>query len=222
MTRMKIALYIFLALVALWLLARGAKHKSLYPFISIRHNFGKRRDTFRKTLEILSEKQAKTMVETGSARLGFKGAKSNGASTVVFATWAKANHAILHTVDISEDSINAAKSEVENQGAGDYVQWHLQDSLKFLADFQEPVDFLYLDSYDYSKTDTSIQLKSQFHHLAEFKAIESRLHKNSFVLIDDCALPNGGKGKLAIEYMKERGWKILVDDYQVLLVRSGT
>jgi hypothetical protein len=210
---------IFLTLIVLWALARAIKHKSLYPFISIRHNFGKRRETFRKTLEMLSERRAKVLVETGSARLGFKGAKSNGASTVVFAKWASENGALLHTVDISEDSINAAKAEVENQGYSKWVEWHLQDSLKFLADFQVPVDFLYLDSYDYSKTDERIQLASQEHHLAEFKAIESRLHKNSFVLIDDCGLPNGGKGKLAIAYMLERGWKVLVDDYQVLLTK---
>jgi hypothetical protein len=220
MSLMQIVLYFFLTLIALWMLARAIKHKSLYPFISLQHNFGKRRDTFRKTLAMLDERGVKTMVETGSARLGFKGAKSNGASTVVFAKWAQGNGALLHTVDISEQSINAARTEVDNQGLGEFVEWHLQDSLKFLADFDQPVDFLYLDSYDYSKTDTSIQLKSQLHHLAEFKAIESRLHDQTFVLIDDCGLPNGGKGKLAIEYMKKRGWRVLVEDYQVILIRA--
>lgn len=218
---MKIALLVFLGLVVIWLLARAMRHKSLYPFMSLRHNFGKRRDTFRKTLDLLSERKANILVETGTARIGLRGAKSNGASTIVFAAWAQENNAVLHSVDISEDSINAAKSEVVGQGLAEFVRWHLEDSLKFLAEFNDPVDFLYLDSYDYDKEDTSIQVASQEHHLAEFKAIESRLHENSLVLIDDCNLPNGGKGKLAIEYMLERGWRILMSEYQVLLARSA-
>ncbi len=221
---MKIALLAFLSLfgllLALWLLVRAVKHKSLYPFISLRHNFGKRRDTFRKTLELLSDRKAKVLVETGTARHGLKGAKSNGASTVVFAKWAKLNAATLYSVDISEKSINAAKAEINHQGLNDYVEWHQQDSLEFLAEFKQPVDFLYLDSYDYHKEDTAIQVVSQQHHLAEFKAIEPQLHRRTFVLIDDCGLPNGGKGKLAIEYMLARGWRVLVEDYQVILTRS--
>ena len=221
---MKAAMFIILAsitsLAFLWLLIRAIRHKSLYPLLSLKHNFGKRRDSFRKTLELLSRRHVKVMVETGTARLGFRGAKSNGASTLVFASWARINNAILHSVDNSPESIGNAKSEVDKQGLNEYVKWHQQDSLIFLADFEQAVDFLYLDSFDYHKQDTAIQLASQQHHLAEFKAIESRLHQESLVLIDDCALPNGGKGKLVIEYMLERKWKILLDDYQVLLGKS--
>ncbi|MFQ5547413.1 MAG: class I SAM-dependent methyltransferase [Woeseia sp.] len=217
---MKIALLAFLTLVLAWLLVRAMRHKSLYPFLSLRHNFGKRRDSFRKTLELLSERQAAVLVETGTARIGLRGAKSNGASTIVFGSWAKQNDALLHSVDIAEESINEAKAEVSRQGLDDFVRWHLQDSLAFLAAFDQPVDFLYLDSYDYDKDDTSIQRASQQHHLAEFKAIEGRLHENTLVLIDDCRLPNGGKGKLAIEYMLGRGWRILMDEYQVLLAQQ--
>jgi len=217
----KFALLVFLALIAIWLLIRVIRHKSLYPFMSLRHNFGKRRDTFRKTLDLLSDRNAKVLIETGTARIGLRGAKSNGASTIIFAAWARQNGTVLHSVDTSEDSISAAKAEVVAQGLADYVSWHKEDSLKFLAGFDEMVDFIYLDSYDYDKVDTSIQKASQEHHLAEFKAIEPRLHENSLVLIDDCDLPNGGKGKLAIEYMLERRWKILMREYQVLLAQSA-
>jgi len=217
---MLIPTIVIVSVVLLWLMIRFFKHKSLYPFMSVKHNFGKRRDSFKRTLELLSDRQAKVLVETGTARLGLKGAKSNGASTLIFTTWAKTNHALLHSVDISSESIAAARHEVENQGLNSYVIWHQQDSLAFLADFEEAVDFLYLDSYDYHKQDTEIQIASQQHHLAEFKAIEPRLHRGSLVMIDDCDLPNGGKGKLVIRYMLERGWTILIDDYQVLLGKS--
>ena len=215
------ALYVFLALLVAWSSIRAIRYKSLYPFMSLRHNFGKRRDTFRKTLGLLSERKAKILVETGTARIGLRGAKGNGASTIVFATWARENNAVLHSVDNSAESIDGAKAEVVRQALGECVKWHLKDSLEFLAEFREPVDFLYLDSYDYDKKDTSIQIASQEHHLAEFKAIESRLHENSLVLIDDCKLPNGGKGKLAVEFMLGRGWKVLMSEYQILLAKSG-
>ena len=84
------------------------------------------------------------------------------------------------------------------------------------------IDFLYLDSYDYSKTDLEIQRKSQEHHLQEFKIIEDRLHKNTIVLIDDCGLPGGGKGKTVIAYMLQKGWEIIINKYQVLLLHKDS
>lgn len=195
------------------------KHKSLYPFMPFRHDFRKRRDTFRKTLELLDTTKARTIVETGTSREGLHGAKSNGAATIVFGKWAKLNDAILHSVDISEKSVAAARKEVVAQELESHVQLHLSDSIKFLEDFSEPVDFLYLDSYDYSN-DVAVQKKSQEHHLLEFKAIEGQLHEKSIVLIDDCDLPNGGKGKLAVAYMLHNDWRILMNRYQILLVRK--
>lgn len=163
---------------------------------------------------------AKTIIETGTSREGLHGAKSNGAATIVFGKWAHANQAFVHSVDISEQSVAAARKEVVAQGLSDSVAIHLSDSILFLEKFTEKVDFLYLDSYDYSN-DVEIQQKSQAHHLKEFRAIEQQLHEKSVVLIDDCALPNGGKGKLVVEYMLKNGWKIMMDEYQILLVRDG-
>lgn len=195
------------------------KHKSLYPFMPFRYDFRKRRDTFKKTLELLDKTQAKIIVETGTSREGLRGAKSNGGATIVFGKWAKLNNAVLHSVDISEKSINVAQKEVDNQELSEAVTIHLSDSIEFLTNFNKPVDFLYLDSYDYS-SDPEVQVKSQIHHLNEFKAIEEFLHEKSIVLIDDCDLPNGGKGKIVVEYMCQKDWKVLMNEYQILLIRK--
>jgi len=184
-----------------------------------RYNFGKRRVTFLKVLELLDKTKAKVIVETGTSRSGLKGAKGDGAATIVFGKWAKQNNALMYSVDISEESVKGSQAEVDAQNLSDYVTLYLSDSVVFLKDFERQVDFLYLDSYDYSN-DLEVQVKSQEHHLKEFKAIEDRLHKNTIVLIDDCRLPNGGKGKITIEYMLQKDWKILIDAYQVLLVRK--
>lgn len=185
-----------------------------------RYDFRKRRDSFRLVLKLLDKINARVIVETGTSREGLRGAKSNGAATIVFGHYAKRQGAMVHSVDISPESVAVARQEIDAQGLSDHVRVYLQDSLDFLEGFSERVDLLYLDSYDYSD-DPEVQKKSQEHHLEEFKRIESRLHENSLVLIDDCDLPNGGKGKLAIAYMKTRGWKILYDGYQVLLVRES-
>lgn len=196
------------------------KHKSLYPFMPFRYDFRKRRDTFKETLSLLDKIGAKTLIETGTSREGLHGAKSNGAATIVFGKWAQENKAYLHSVDISEESVANAQAEVDRQKLNNSVKIYCSDSLDFLEKFDEKVDLLYLDSYDYS-SDLAVQKKSQEHHLLEFKAIEDQLHKDTIVLIDDCDLPNGGKGKLAIEYMLQKGWKVRTNDYQVLLTREN-
>lgn len=203
------------------LVRKFIKHKSLYPLMPFQYDFRKRRDTFRKTMELMEKRGVKTIVETGTSREGLKGTRSNGAATLVFGKWAKKNGAFVHSVDINIHSVEKAQAEVDKQKLGDFVKIYHSDSLPFLKHFDQKVDLLYLDSYDYSHSDPDIQKASQQHHLEEFKNIESQLHENSIVLIDDCDLPNGGKGKRVIEYMLNRGWNIVVDSYQVLLVRDN-
>ncbi|WP_418603324.1 class I SAM-dependent methyltransferase [Hwangdonia sp.] len=216
----KIIIAVILLAVLMHYAIKFAKHKSLYPFMPFKYNFRRRRITFAKTLKLLDERKVKTIIETGTSREGLNNTKGDGGATIVFGKWAQQNHAKMHSVDISEDSVKGSQSEVDNQNLNDTVTVHLNDSLAFLKTFDDPVDFLYLDSYDYSKTDTEIQMKSQEHHLKEFKTIEDKLHKDSIVLIDDCGLPGGGKGKTVIAYMLEKNWKILIDAYQVLLVKK--
>lgn len=205
--------------IAIHYLLKFIKHKSLYPFMPFKYNFRRRKITFSKTLKLLKERNVKMIVETGTSRDGLKNTKGDGGATIVFGKWAQQNGAKLHSVDISEESVNGSKEEVEKQELTDTVTVHLGDSIEFLKKIDSPVDFLYLDSYDYSKTDKNIQRKSQEHHLQEFLAIEDKLHENTIVLIDDCGLPGGGKGKTVVEYMKNKGWNILINAYQILLTK---
>ncbi|MCF6295543.1 MAG: class I SAM-dependent methyltransferase [Flavobacteriaceae bacterium] len=216
-----IILFIFLIAISP-LVLKFIKHKSLFPFMPFKYNFRRRRVTFAKTLQLLKQRNSKLLVETGTSRNGLNATKSDGAATIVFGKWAQQNGAKLHSVDISEASVNGSQTEINNQGLSNAVTIHLSDSITFLKNFKDPIDFLYLDSYDYSKTDKDIQIKSQEHHLKEFKVIEDKLHKNSIVLIDDCKLPGGGKGKTVVEYMLKKDWKILINAYQILLVKKDS
>jgi predicted O-methyltransferase YrrM len=207
-------------LAAAVMLRKALRYQSLYPFLPRKYNFGKRRDTLRATLALLQARGATMLVETGTARLGLAKTKGDGASTIVFGLWAKQHGAHLHSVDIDPTAIAQARAAVAAQGLSDAVSFAAQDSVAFLSGLQTPVDFLYLDSYDYDPRDQAVQKASQEHHLQEFLAIESRLHEDSIVLIDDCAQPGGGKGKLVIEHMLKQGWRVVMDRYQVLLARA--
>lgn len=197
------------------------RYKTLRPLFPWKYNFGKRRDTFRATLALLDERNSHTLVETGVARAGLANTKSDGASTIVFSLWANQNRAHLFSVDIDPEAVACAQQVVDELQLQDAISLVVSDSIEYLREFSEPVDFLYLDSYDYSNTDIEVQRASQQHHLDEFKAIENKLHDNSVVLIDDCNLPGGGKGKLLVEYMTANGWQLLRDAYQALLVRDS-
>lgn len=176
----------------------------------------KRYFSFLTILKLLEQVEAKTLVETGTARYGDKNFESEGGSTIIFGDWA-AQHddCMLYSVDITSLSIGNAKNATKLYA--EHIQFFCQDSLEFLEHFDQPIDFLYLDSYDFSAYDPE---PSQAHHLQEIIAAYPLLHKKSIVMIDDCDLPFGGKGKLVIEYLLSQGWVIFSKGYQVILVRE--
>lgn len=217
---MKFLLALVVVAVAAAAIRKLVRYKTLAPLLPRRYNFGKRRDTLREVLRLLDERGAKTLVETGVARMGLEKSKGDGASTIVFGVWAKQNDAHLYSVDIDPEATERAGQAVTDMDLSDSVTLVTSDSVAYLDEFTDMVDFLYLDSYDYHKTDTAIQTASQDHHLKEIKAIEGCLHEDTVILIDDCDMPNGGKGKLVIERLTANGWKVHMSEYQVILVKG--
>ncbi|MDJ0749600.1 MAG: class I SAM-dependent methyltransferase [Woeseiaceae bacterium] len=218
---MKFLLALIVVFVAAAIIRKIVRYKTLTPLLPRQYNFGKRRDTLREVLRLLDERNARVLVETGVARMGLEKSKGDGASTIVFGLWSKQNGAHLHSVDIDPEATAKAGEAVAAMGLGENVTLVTSDSVAFLEGFTDAVDFLYLDSYDYHKTDTAIQQASQAHHLKEIEAIEGCLHDGTVILIDDCDLPNGGKGKLVIEHLTANGWKVHMSLYQVILLRDA-
>ena len=133
-----------------------------------KYNFGKRRATLRATLRLLEARNARCLVETGTARNGLESSKGDGASTIVFGLWAKQNQGRLYSVDIDPDAVENSQLAVDEMGLGQSVNLICTDSIQFLRIYSDPVDFLCLDSYDYSRDDIEIQKASQQHHVSEF------------------------------------------------------
>jgi len=196
-----------------------AKDKSApYEYLSyLTHSL--RLESMKLTLELMDERQPNIVIETGTAR-GGDGDKDfmflgDGGSSIIFGTWAEVNNKIFYSVDIDSKAINAAKNALNSPDGN--IHFVCQDSVQFLQDFDAPIDFLYLDSFDYEFGNPG---PSQEHHLKEIIAAYDKLSSHCVVVIDDCSLPEGGKGGLAIPFLVDRGWEIIYDGYQVVLVRS--
>lgn len=176
-----------------------------------------RYSTFTEALRLLSERNVRTIVETGTERwldasYCFDG---DGGSTIIFGHWAFCNDAQMFSVDINETHVNYSTDNTFSYLSN--LTLVIQDSVAFLENFPSQIDFLYLDSYDYDEKNPG---PPQEHCLKEILAAENKLTKDSIVMIDDCNIPGGGKGKLAIEYLLSKDWYLHKNQHQVILLRK--
>lgn len=175
----------------------------------------KRYPSFLLSFILMKKRSVKTIVETGTARDGVSNFEGDGGSTILFGNWIAKYGGELFSIDINQSHLVKAAEALKDQTGR--VYFIHSDSIKFLKEFNKQIDFLYLDSYDY---DIKNPLPSQEHHLHEIMAAYPCLTKKSIVMIDDCKLKNGGKGKLVVKFLAEKGWKIVYEGYQIILVQS--
>ena len=196
----------------------------------------KREPTMSRALSMLED--GATIVETGCARL-----PDDGQSTLVFGRWAAEHKGYVWSVDIDPDIVTGAAALT----AGYPVTFALGDSVDFLAGFGQPIDLLYLDSFDYpygalldlygGKTDieaaiADVALMSEAaivaahgdligpaQRHAEREIIAALPYLTGPVLIDDADLAGGGKARLARVVLAEHGFRCIADAYQTLWAR---
>jgi len=140
---------------------------------------------------------------------------SDGGSTIIFGKWATTRNAKLYSVDIDIRSVLCARMNTADWTQN--VSIIHSDSVEFLKNFEQPIDFLYLDSYDYNKKNPK---PAQEHCLNELLAAEDKLSDKAVVMIDDCDPQDGGKGPLAITHLVKNGWEILLSKRQVILTKK--
>jgi hypothetical protein len=173
--------------------------------------------TFTEALRLMDERKVQTVVETGTERWleGINSFDGDGGSTIIFGHWATKNKVQMYSVDINETHISYSLSNTHDYLTN--LTLVLSDSVLFLREFPSQIDFLYLDSYDY---DEKNPIPPQQHCLNEVMAAEDKLTEKSIVMIDDCNIPGGGKGYLAIKYLLSKGWFLHRNHHQVILLRS--
>lgn len=173
---------------------------------------GKRAKTFRRLFELLEEKNKDSyfIVETGCAR-GTDTYGGDGMSTVLFDKFVNFHDGLVVSVDIDAVHCNIARSLVS-----DKTKVYSGDSVKFLWEFDYPmeIDLLYLDSFDinFSKPHPSM-----LHHMKELCAVIGKLSKGTIIAIDD-NIPKSGKGGYIADFMKDLGYKKVINEYQIAWV----
>lgn len=198
------------------IISAGTCNPDLYLHSKISFSNG-RYKTFTEVLRLISERNVRTIVETGTERWQepqycFDG---DGGSTIIFAQWAVDYNAKMYSVDINEVHIQYCYENTKAFRSN--LELILSDSVAFLQNFSDPIDFLYLDSYDYEEQNP---LPAQRHCLKEVLAAEDKFTPSTIVMIDDCNIPGGGKGLLAIEYLLSKGWILHRNHHQVILLKD--
>ncbi len=182
------------------------------------HNYvdqmGVRYPTFKSALGLFLQLGGGNIVETGAQR--GENLWSDGCSTSLFAETLKTfNAGHLWTVDISPDHIAVAQNVTRH--ANDQITYVVDDSVEFLKNFDGEINLLYLDSFDWADTEP-IMSQSQTHQLREIQAAFPKLKPSSIVLLDDNALPGGGKTALSKQFLAEQGLICILDYYQSLWI----
>ena len=168
--------------------------------------------SFEYALIEANKRNLKILVETGVARgkkkfLFFSKINwKDGMSTLIFSFYFRYVNGMLSSCDIDSKNIeNAKKFSRKNK---EFINFVVEDSIKFLSEFDKQIDFLYLDSLDGQFEGASK------HQLEEIKIAKKNLHKNSLVLLDD----KGDKTNLSIDYMLKNNFKIINETKEQVLL----
>lgn len=172
---------------------------------------GIRAPTFRAVMREAVSRGLTVIVETGCTR-DKDNWEGDGQSTVMWSKYSKYSKGMFTTIDISKEAIELAK-EVSGGQADYYI---CGDSVKELTIAKDPIDLLYLDSFD---VDMENVKPAAMHCMFEFCAARPRLHPGSIVFIDDTPVGAdysiSGKGAYVAEYFKHLGIAPFTWGYQM-------
>lgn len=179
-----------------------------------------RNKTFRAAAEWIlqyrDKSQSFSIVETGC----YRGIPADGQSTVIFATIAKHVFCSFKSLELDANHIEQAKAHLAANGHNpNETAWWQGDSVVRLrhVDF---IDFLYVDSFD---CDLKDPFPSQRHQLAEVGAAYGAFRFPAAILMDDCVKDcHGGKTGMSAAFLKERGWKLAAEGYQLLFTKDAS
>lgn len=210
-------------------------HSAVPAIEKYRHLLGPRYATFRLAFDAFERHGGHVVVELGTSRSfvsgGIAGVGVNdprywqpgrpevwdwgaGLFTRVCAEQLRPLRPEIHTVDISRQAL-----EICVVITGDYhdiVQYHLCTSEEFLRWFPGKIDLLYMDAGETGEGADELHLRE-----AEIVIARDLLTPHAVILVDDVHVPGmtESKGRLSIPYLREQGFEILHEDYQVALQR---
>jgi len=171
--------------------------------------------TLKIALNLLLQNNGKTIVETGTQRLIDD---PGGCSTLLFGAFCQKYNKKLITVDNNPEHMKTSKKATKEYAQ--FISYVLDDSVKFLTEFDRSIDLLYLDSLD-CPLPPAKATEAQEHNLRELQAAYDKLQKGAILLIDDNNFENGGKTRLSKKFLIEMGeWTCMLDYGQTLWVKK--
>ncbi len=155
------------------------------------------------------------IVETGCARM--EEDWGGGYSTYVYGDFASYYGKKLWTCDIDEKNLEVAEKITDK--FKDNITYVCDDSVRFLRDFNQEINFLYLDSVDCDPENQQMTDLAQDHQFKEVVEALPKLSKKCVVLLDDNNYPNGGKTKRAKALLQDKGFLHVMDFQQSCFAR---
>ena len=204
-----------------------------------------RYETFLKAFELFEQHNGKIVVELGTTH-SFVDGRFEGCDKSDIKYWQPNNPAVwdwgagcftlmaarslfhlhpkIYTVDLNPAAIIRCK--IMTIDYKDIILYHTESSERFLDQFpkDKKIDLLYLDTGYMNPIEPTAMLQ-----LREAKKVIERnlLAPDGIILIDDVRNQNvlqnksgWGKSKYAIPYLREQGFEIIVDGYQVIMKRK--
>lgn len=162
----------------------------------------------------------KTLIEIGTTRENVPGL----GSTAILAKLCHRHGMRMITVDMDSENTEAARKQV--LGLGESFRAVTQKGEEFLQAFQSPIDFIYLDAFDFEHPNHSDKRKKKYEALLGTTINNAACHKmhldcaieivrlaqsGTTVVFDDVWQEEGiwkGKGETAIPYFIAHGFKI--------------
>lgn len=171
--------------------------------------------TSRDAMSLCLQRNAKNLVETGCVRKPKN--KGHARSTVLYADFIDKMMPDGHlwTVDIEAANMAKAEEYTKHLNAG-RITYTVGDSVQFLQQFDQRIDFLYLDSKGWLGRD-DLGLDATRHQIAELEACWDQIHQNTVILLDD-NLRGYGRTILTVPFLREKGFDVYSQGHQVLLV----
>jgi len=224
------------------------KYYSKDIFLKLYNHVPKQRDeTFKFCIDYFSDYEILNIVELGTSR-SFVDGKFRGCLKVDKKYWKPENPEIwdwsaglftkyfsdvlkyrnksykLTTVDLCEKAMSICKTITEENYEN--ISYDVDNSEHFLESCSpQSIDLLYLDTGNMDENTAQL-------HLREAKIIVKKdiLKNDGLILIDDVRNPymllrnisknKYGKSKYAIPYFLENGYKIICDEYQVIIKKN--
>jgi SAM-dependent methyltransferase len=188
----------------------------------VRPMLDKRATGFDFVFSYLKDIKDPFIVETGCARIENNYA-GDGQSSLLFDKYINEYGGEFITIDLSPASVeNCRKQMICPRTAvveSDSVAF-LQQLNENLKTVNKKIDFLYLDSFDWTP---ELQVESATHHLKELEAIYESLKPGALVGVDDNWLTGQtriGKGWLVLEYFQKLGVPPIFDGYQIFWLKK--